>query len=80
MNIRQTVRNFMNTELKEEGFHEGIRDDDSLIDLGILDSLSFLKLLDFLDEKFGISPSEGELIPENLDSLITICNLIEKNS
>ncbi|GBC63766.1 acyl carrier protein [Desulfonema ishimotonii] len=80
METRKIIRTFMSTALKDEGFNENIKDDASLIDLGILDSLSILQLLDFFDDKFGIIPDEDEFHPENFDSVQTIAAFIEKKS
>lgn len=78
MDIRKSIREFLIEELKDNGFHEGVRDDESLIDADIMDSLSILTTISFLDEKFGIIPSEDELDPENFRSVIAICNFVQK--
>ena len=66
------IREFMIENLNDAGFHENIRDDESLIDSQILDSLSILQLISFMDEKFGIFPAEDELNPEKLDTINSI--------
>lgn len=43
--------------------------DDSLIDGGIIDSTGVLELVTFIEERYGISVEDEELIPENLDSV-----------
>ena len=78
MDINKTIREFLKTELSDNGFHDGVRDDESLIDAGIMDSLSILTTISFLDEKFGIIPSEDELDPENFMSVIAMCYFVEK--
>ncbi len=47
----------------EPGFEE------SLIDSGIIDSTGVLELVTFIEERFGISVEDDELVPENLDSV-----------
>ena len=69
MDIKKMIREFMIEELNDAGFHENVRDDESLIDSQILDSLSILQLISFMDEKFGIFPAEDELNPETLDTI-----------
>jgi acyl carrier protein len=46
-----------------------LRDDDSFLDNGILDSTGVLQLVAFLEERFQIKVEDEELLPENLDSL-----------
>lgn len=74
MDSRKAIRTFLVEKLAENGFHKELYDNDSLIEGGIVDSLNFLNLLSFLDEKFGIIPAKNELDPSNFDSI----NLIDK--
>lgn len=76
--IKKTIREFLIEELRGSGFHEAVCDDESLIDAGIMDSLSMLKTISFLDEKFCIMPTEDELDPSNFDSIDLIHKFIEK--
>jgi hypothetical protein len=45
----------------------------SLLETGILDSLSLLRVVVFLEERFGTTVGEGNLLPENFASVNTIC-------
>jgi acyl carrier protein len=49
-------------------------DDDSLVEVGIIDSTGVLELIQFLESHFGIEVTEAETIPRNLGS---ICSLTE---
>jgi acyl carrier protein len=44
-------------------------DGDSFMEHGILDSTGFLELITYLEEQFGLTVKDEEMIPENLDSL-----------
>ncbi len=77
MDIKKIVREFMIEELKESGFHENVRDDESLMDSFILDSLSILTLISFMDEKFDIIPSDDELKPEKFETVNMIVEFIK---
>ena len=50
-----------------------LADDASLLDGGILDSLSLLRLVVFLEERFGITIGDTDLLPENFASVNAIC-------
>lgn len=79
MEVREQVREFFIQELKDNGFHPGIRDDESLVDAGIMDSLAILVTLSFLEEQFGVVIDEDKLKPENFETVNAICKFIKKN-
>ncbi len=51
------------------GDDNGLDEDTSFLDEGIIDSTGVLELISFLEEKYNFSIDEEELLPENLDSL-----------
>jgi acyl carrier protein len=44
-------------------------DDTSLFEEGIIDSLGVLQLINYIEEKYGFTALDEELIPQNLDSI-----------
>lgn len=66
------VENFM------FGSDEGLGDDTSFLDEGIIDSTGVLELVDFLEDEFEISVNDEELLPENLDSINNITAYLDK--
>jgi acyl carrier protein len=46
-----------------------VRDDESLLEAGIVDSTGMLEMVLFLEQHFGFKVEDRELVPENLDSL-----------
>ncbi len=44
-------------------------DDDSFMELGIIDSTGVLELIAYLESSFGIKVRDEDLLPENLDSI-----------
>ena len=46
-----------------------LTDQVSLLELGIMDSTGVLELVGFLEQEFGITVEDSELVPENLDSV-----------
>ena len=50
-----------------------LADGTSLLDSGILDSLSLLRLVVFLEERFGITMGDADLLPDNFASVNAIC-------
>jgi acyl carrier protein len=49
-----------------------LRDDDSLIDTGVIDSIGVVELIAFLQEAFGVAIAEDEITEPNLGSLTAI--------
>lgn len=66
--VKDTIKDFI-VENFLFGDANGLKDDTSFLDEGIIDSTGVLELVSFLEEKFGIGVEDEELIPENLDSL-----------
>jgi len=50
----------------------------SLLENGIIDSTGVLELVTFLEESFGITVEDDELIPENLDSVENVTKFLER--
>lgn len=64
------------TELRPEfDFIENI----NYIEEGMLDSFDIVSLVDSLDEKYNISISGLDIIPENFSSVEAIIRTLEKN-
>lgn len=51
------------------GEADGLDDETSFMEAGIIDSTGILEVVDFLEEEFSISVNDEELNPENLDSI-----------
>ena len=67
---------YISRELIREPGKLPLKNDTSLLESGILDSLSLLKLLVFLEEEFKVPVDEFELIPENFNTVNAICAYI----
>jgi acyl carrier protein len=52
------------------------RDDDSLVEKGIIDSTGILELIEFLESHFEVEVSESEIVPENLSSISNLTEFI----
>ena len=59
------------------GDGEALKENTSFMEEGIIDSTGILELVFFLEETFGISVEDTELIPENFDSLTRISKYVE---
>ncbi len=53
-----------------------LKADASLLDQGVIDSTGVLEVIGFIEETFGITVEDVELLPENLDSIEGIAQYI----
>jgi acyl carrier protein len=49
---------------------------DSLIEVGIIDSTGVLELIQFVESHFGIEVTEAEMIPQNLGSISNLTEFV----
>ena len=75
--LKEKVRAFI-VENFLFGNDEGLSDDTSFLEEGIIDSTGVLELVDFLEETFAITVEDEELVPENLDSLNNLAAYLAK--
>lgn len=76
--MQQQIRQFILTSYLFTKDDSQLKDDESLLDRGIIDSTGVLELVWFLDETFGVKVADEELLPENLDSVNRIVAFIER--
>ena len=62
------------------GKADGLGDDSSFLDEGIIDSTGILELVSFLEEQYGIRVEDEELVPENLDSINNVVAYLESKT
>ena len=54
-----------------------VHDDDSFLELGIIDSTGVMELVAFLEERYGIKLQDRDLVPDNLDSVNGLARFVE---
>jgi acyl carrier protein len=75
--VRREVRTFI-----EEGFlhlHPGLelRDDDDLLELGVLDSFGFVELVEEIQTRYAIDVQDIEITEENFGSVAAVARFVE---
>jgi acyl carrier protein len=71
--VETVVNDYISRELVQDPALPPLANDTALVDSGIRDSLSLLKLVVFLEERFGIAVDGVDLVPENFASVNAIC-------
>ena len=81
--METTPSDSINKELRQflvENFLFGrdssFSNEDSFIEMGLLDSTGVLELIAFLEKRYGIKLEDGEIVPENLDSIRRISTFV----
>lgn len=78
MELKESIRNYIKTELVNSQDHSDLSDSDQLIESGIIDSLGIMKLIGFLEDNLSVQIDDMELVPENFSSIEAITSLVEK--
>lgn len=71
--METVISDYITQELAPDAALLPLANDTSLLDSGILDSLSLLRLVVFLEERFGITMGDADMLPEHFASLNAIC-------
>jgi acyl carrier protein len=55
-----------------------IRNDEQLIESGVIDSLGVLDIVEFMEREFNIAISDDELVPENFRTIDCLASFVQK--
>jgi acyl carrier protein len=76
-NIEQELRQFVIDNFLFGQGNGHLKNDDSFLDKGIIDSTGVLELVAFLEEKYQIKIQDRELVPDNLDSINNLIRFVK---
>jgi acyl carrier protein len=71
--VETVINDYISREFVQDPALLPLANETSLLESGILDSLTLLRLVVFLEERFGITMGDADLLPENFASVNTIC-------
>lgn len=77
MNIQPAIAQFILDDLLS-GSRPDLDPDEPLFSSGLLDSLGTLRLITFLEERFGVHIGDGELADQNFGTLKRISELVAR--
>jgi acyl carrier protein len=77
MGIEQEFRAFITSNFYVADA-DGLTDEDSLLDAGIIDSTGVLDLIGFIEQRYGVTVEDDELVPENLDSIARLAAFVRR--
>jgi len=76
-NVRGILKQFITDNYLVASGFDGIKDNNSFMEMGLIDSTGILELLEFVEETFTIKVDDEEVVPDNLDSLERLTLFIE---
>ena len=76
--VRQEIRAFIYETYFFGDESEKFDDSDSFMEQGIIDSTGVLELTSFLEEKYGVTVEDDEMVPANLDSVANLIAFIQR--
>jgi acyl carrier protein len=80
MDVMKQLEEYLLTDVAAGSDKKTIDPDEDLITQGLIDSLGIMKLIGFLDERFGVKVEDQELVPENFQTLKALADLVAKKS
>lgn len=77
--IKSKLREFIKNNFLL-GKDNGLKDEDSFMGKGIVDSTGILEVVSFVEETFSFKIPDEDLLPENLDSIDNLVKYIGAKS
>lgn len=77
MSLEADIRDFLSDNFILEQDISSLPGDESLTGTGVIDSMGVLEIIMFLEERYGITVSDEETLPENLDTIDNLVRYVE---
>jgi acyl carrier protein len=78
--IAQEIRGFVVANFLFGQDTAGLTEEQSFLGTGIIDSTGVLELVAFLEQRYGFSVDDRELLPENLDSIGNVTRFVTRKT
>ena len=78
MSVENQVREYVATNFMFSDNGYSLPDDASFLEEGVVDSTGVLELVMFVEETFGVSVEDQEIVPENFDSVSRLAAYIRQ--
>lgn len=75
--FEQPILDYLRGVTAESGSAQAVAADTALLDTGLLDSINLVRLVQFLEERFGVSIPDGDLGVELFATPATIATYLE---
>ena len=78
MTLRASLRRYVLENHLFTDDENRLKDADSFLETGILDSTGIMELILFIEESQNLKVTDDEMVPENLDSIDNLVAYIER--
>ena len=78
VDVLTSVRKHITEQFLGRAGLDHVGDDDPLLDSGIIDSMSILQLVGFLESEFNIEVDDDEILPEHFETMASITAFVSK--
>jgi acyl carrier protein len=78
MSIKDTLRAFILENFLFTDDQAALGDSDSFLERGIVDSTGIMEVITFVEETYGFSVGNDEMVPENLDSVESLVGYVSR--
>ena len=78
--VRAEMRDFIQANFLYMRPELELRDDDDLLNLGVIDSIGFVELVGEVEERYGVSIADVEIVEENFGSVSAIAAFVAAKS
>lgn len=78
MQVKTELRTFIVENFMFGQENQDFSDGASMLENGLIDSTGVLELVAFVEEKYGISVADEELVPANFDSVDNLAEYVHK--
>ena len=75
--IESQLAEYIENEIAYDRGGAPLLPDDPLLD-GLVDSTSMLRLVLFIEERFGVRVEDDELVPENFETVAKLAEFVER--
>lgn len=80
MDIEQRVHGFFIDTRRWVEEPDALTPEYPLIERGVLDSMGIFELVGFLEDNFGITVADDDLVPDNLETIASITRMVRERS
>ena len=77
MPLKSDLIEFLRNDLVEDST-QTVSEDDSLIDLGVLDSIGLMRIMQFVEETAQVRIPDREVTPDNFETVAAIDRLVHR--
>ena len=76
--VEDMIRKYIAENILFSGNVYPYPDNTSFLSEGIIDSMNVLELVMFVEEKFGVTVADQDIVPDNFDSVTKLANYIRR--